>query len=223
VSPSVSVSKSGTAIGFEVFSSGWRTALQTLARVVQQPAFDPREVASLRSALFEEAVDSELSYSGYQSRAELALRHAGGLTYGVGAELDGSSERALLLISTQVAPGAIGAGVRKLEDEIQRLRAEPVSESELAAARSAYLGSAGGATNAGIAAAIAALYLDGGGGEDVPDFAALAEAVQPADLLRVAREYLNPRADLVVVGDVLENRKQLEALGDVKYLTVTKE
>jgi heptaprenylglyceryl phosphate synthase len=40
--------------------------------------------------------------------------------------------------------------------------------------------------------------------------------------LRVAREYLNPSADLVVVGDVFESRKQLEALGDVKYLAVTK-
>jgi zinc protease len=363
VSPSVSVSKSGTVIALEVFSSGWRTALQTLARVVQQPAFDPREVASLRDELFEEAVDSEFSYDGvvlplavrallgegdpwavgareraeavrafmrqdlvdyylgkyrpslgalivvgdapaaevrelarehfgaweprapgatrgvrslslaqkkiaasdrrrvlallaggdqalvllpqraappnhpdrvalellaqilaggYQSRAQLALRHSGGLTYGVAASLDGSSERAFLLVSAQVEAAAIREGVSKLEREIERLRAEPVSESELAAARSAYLGGGGGATNEGIAAAIASLYLDGRGGDDVPDFAALADAVQPADLLRVAREYLNPSADLVVVGDVFESRKQLEALGDVKYLAVTK-
>ncbi len=364
VSPFVDVSKSGTAISLQVFSSGWRTALETLARIVQQPAFDPEVVADLRDALFEEAVDSELTFEGvvlplaarvllgegdpwavgarqraeaarsltrqdlidyhlsryrpslgalivvgdapgaevrelarkhfgaweprapgrtrgvqslslgqskistskerrvlalvaggdqvsillpqravppshpdrvalellaqilaggFQSRAEVALRHAGGLTYGVDASLEGSSERAFLLISAQVDPVAIREGVRKLERELERLRAEPVSASELAAARSTYLGNSGGATNAGIGGAIASLYLDGQGGDDLPDFASLAGAVQPADLQRVALEYLNPRPDLVVVGDVFENRRQLEALGDVKYLAVTKD
>jgi zinc protease len=364
VSPFVSVSKSGTTIALEVFSSGWRTALETLASIVQQPAFDAMEVAKLRDELFEEAVDSEFSFDGvvfplavrallgegdpwaigareraaaaraltrqdvidyyrskyrpslgslivvgdapaaevrelarkhfgsweqsspgltrarslslperklstststqrrvlallaggeqafvllpqrgvppshpdrvalellgqilaggFQARAQIALRHAGGLTYGVSASLEGDAERSFLLISTQVDAQAIREGVVKLEREIERLRAEPVSESELAAARSAYLGGASAATNEGLAGAIAELYLDGRGGEDVPDFAALAGAVTPAELLRVAREYLNSRADLVVVGDVLENRRQLEALGSVTFLAVTK-
>lgn len=365
VSPGVSVSKSGTVVGLQVFSSGWKTALATLARVVQEPAFDPREVAHLREELFEEVVDSEFSFGGavlplavrallgegdpwaagtreraeaarsltrqdlvdyylsryrpslgalivvgdapaaevrelarryfgqweppapglgrgvqslslsqpklsgsskerrvlallaggdqalvllpqravppghpdrmalellaqilaggFQSRAQLALRHAGGLTYGVDASLDGNSERAFLLLSTQVAPEAIREGVSKLEREIERLREEPVSESELAAARSAYLGSGGGGTNEGFASAIAELYLDGRGGDDVPDFTELANAVKPKDLLRVAREFLDPRADLVIVGDVFESRRDLEALGDVKYLAVMKD
>ena len=363
--PAVQVSLYGTSIGLQVSSSGWRPALETLARVVQQPAFDPQGVERVRVQQFEQAVDQEFTFAGvlfplavrallgerdpwatgpreradgvrkqtrqdlvdyhrsryrpsssalivvgdapaaeirefarqhfgewtprapgralgvqsvlgsapkalspskerrvlallsggeqclvllpqravpsnhpdrvalellqqilsggFQSRAALALRHSGGLTYGVSASIQGNSERALLLLFTAVDRRALAEGVRRLERELERLRVEPVSEGELAAARSAYLGDASAETNAGLASAVASLYLDGRAAADLPDLAAVAAALGPEDLLRVARQYLDPRGDLVVVGDVTETGSQLEALGDVTYLAVMKD
>ena len=74
------------------------------------------------------------------SRLNLSLRERHGYTYGVSSSFSARRGPGPFVVSTAVANQATGAACREILDEIERLRREPPSETELDDARSYLVG-----------------------------------------------------------------------------------
>lgn len=151
----------------------------------------------------------------FSSRINLNLREVHGYTYGASSGFDWRRAAGPFVVSTAVASEVTAPAVSEILLEIERMRAEPVSESELSLAAS-YLDGVFPIryeTTAAIAAALAALVE-----LELPDdwydtYRANVRAVTADDVLRAARTYLHPAAlQLVVVGDAAAIEAPLGAL-----------
>lgn len=152
---------------------------------------------------------------GFSSRANLALRHGSGLTYGVSTAFAGNSDARYLSIRMAVERNKVLAGVRQLEDVLERLQRETVTRSELEAARTAYLSEFDVSTNRGIAGLLAGLFAQGLSPKWLANLETETQKIDPDDLQRVASRYLRPDGNVVVLGNYFENGNLLRSLGRV--------
>ena len=133
--------------------------------------------------------------SGYfESRLWQELRQKRGLVYGVTSELKSDKDRGDLEIDLNASPANVAPSIDIVRDELNRLRTQPVSESELAGAKlrlisSALLAEASARGQLGEILDLAQNRLPG-------DYFATLQTrfanITPADIERVARRYLRP-------------------------------
>lgn len=151
----------------------------------------------------------------FSSRINLNLREAHGYTYGASSAFDWRREAGPFLVATAVASDVTAPAIEETLKEIDRMRSEPVAESELSLATS-YLDGVFPIryeTTAAIAAALATLVI-----YELPDdwydqYRPRIRAVTTHDVLHAARTYVKPEAmQIVIVGDPAAIRTPVEAL-----------
>ncbi|MEO9019710.1 MAG: pitrilysin family protein, partial [Gemmatimonadaceae bacterium] len=151
----------------------------------------------------------------FSSRINLNLREAHGYTYGASSAFDWRREAGPFVVGTAVASDVTAAAITEVLKEIDRMRAEPVTESELSLATS-YLGGVFPIryeTTAAIAAALATLTIYNLPADWYDTYRARIAAVTVDDVLDAARAHVRPESlQIVVVGDPDAIRGQLDAL-----------
>lgn len=151
----------------------------------------------------------------FSSRINLNLREVHGYTYGASSAFDWRRSAGPFVVATAVASDVTVPAITETLKEIDRMRSEPVSESELSLATS-YLGGVFPIryeTTASIAGALATLVIYGLPNDWYDNYRANIRAVTTEDVLSAAQRYVHPDAlQIVVVGDPAAIREPLEAL-----------
>lgn len=152
----------------------------------------------------------------FNSRLNMQLREAKGYTYGAGAGFDlrrgAGPFTARAAVNTEVTVPA----VLEFLAELQRMRDEPVSDAELAAARDFLVGvfPLRFETAGAVVGALAGLAVHGLPISELIDYRSHIEAVSAADVGTAARDHLLvDQAAIVLVGDVEAFGEALEAAG----------
>jgi predicted Zn-dependent peptidase len=152
----------------------------------------------------------------FSSRLNLNLREVHAYTYGAHSAFDWRRAASPFEISTAVETAVTADALKEIQIEFARIRAEPVTDAELSLATDYLVGVfpirfettaevAGGLANVEIFR-LPTNYFD--------VYRERVRAVTAADVLRVAREHLDPsRLQVVVVGDASAIREPLAALG----------
>jgi zinc protease len=152
----------------------------------------------------------------FSSRINLNLREEHGYTYGASSAFDWRREAGPFVAGTAVASDVTAAAIGETLKEIDRMRSEPISESELSLATS-YLGGVFPIryeTTAAIAAALATLTIYGLPADWYDTYRDRIAAVTIEDVLKAARTYVRPdELQIVIVGDAAAIREPVEALG----------
>ena len=136
-----------------------------------------------------------LGGSGYfESRLWQELRQTRGLVYSVGTRVKADRDRGDLEILLSTSPANVRSAIGIVRDELQRLRTQPVSQTELQDAKirlisSALLSEASSSGQLDMIGEIAQNHLP------LNYYATLAQryaAITPADIQRAAKAYLKP-------------------------------
>lgn len=151
----------------------------------------------------------------FSSRVNLNLREVHGYTYGASSAFDWRREAGPFVIGTAVASDVTGAAITETLKEVDRMRAEPISESERSLATS-YLDGVFPIryeTTASIAAALATLVIYQLQPNWYDTYRERIRGVTVTEVLHAARTYLHPDAmQIVVVGNAEAIQEQVEAL-----------
>jgi zinc protease len=130
----------------------------------------------------------------FQSRLWQELRQKRGLVYSVSSSLDADGDRGDFRIELNTSPQRVVEAVAFVRQELQRLQQEPVSQTELSEAKVRLVGNAllEEASSTGQAKQLLDILTN-----DLPPnyYRTLNERfaqITPADVQRVAREYLRP-------------------------------
>jgi zinc protease len=152
----------------------------------------------------------------FNSRINLNLREAHAYTYGAFSSIDWRRDAGPFEVSTAVQSDVTAPALREILVEIDRIRADGITDDELSLATS-YLDGVFPIryeTTHAIATALSALVRFGLPAEYYDTYRSHIRAAQAADVLRVAREHLRPeRLQVVIVGDAEAIRAPLEAIG----------
>ena len=114
-----------------------------------------------------------------------------GLVYYIGSAYRTDGAHGWITLASGVDPGKIDAMERMLRAEIARLRTEPPSISEIAAARQHLLGRdlSAAQSNAEIVGLLARQFVETGGPRSHADYAAGLAKLGPADIVAAARTF----------------------------------
>ncbi len=152
----------------------------------------------------------------FSSRINLNLREAHGYTYGAHSGYEWRRWAGPFSVDAAVGRDVTAAAVREVLTEIDRIRAEAVTPSELSLATS-YLDGIFPIryeTTTAIAAALANLIVYDLSPDYYDSYRANVRAVTAADVLAAARAHIHPeQLQLVVVGDPAAVRGPLEEIG----------
>ena len=152
----------------------------------------------------------------FSSRINLNLREKHGYTYGAFSFLDWRRQAGPFVVSTAVQSEVTAPAAREAISEIEHIRSEKISQDELSLATS-YLGGVFPIryeTTEAIAGALATLVRYGLPDDFYDTYRDQVRRVSADDVLRVAREYLDPASlQMLVVGDLESVRGPLEDLG----------
>ena len=150
------------------------------------------------------------------NRLHRVLRSERGLTYGASADTQARQQAGDFVAETDTRTETTGEALRLMIDEFARLPRERVGERELADAQ-AYLEGAFPLTIETpneIATQILNVLAYDLPVEEIPTYRERVGAVTPADVQRVAREYIKPdRLSIVLVGNAQFFLRQLSSLG----------
>lgn len=151
----------------------------------------------------------------FSSRINLNLREVHGYTYGAHSAFDWRKAAGPFVISTAVASDVTADAVRETLHEIDRMRLDAVSDSELSLATS-YLDGVFPIryeTTAAIAAALATLVTYGLPDDWYDRYRDHIRAVTADDVLAAMQTHVHPeQLQIVVVGDAATTRTPLEGL-----------
>jgi zinc protease len=156
---------------------------------------------------------------GTFKRLAMNLRETKGWTYGVGSQFDARRTVGPWTVSGEFVAAHTADAVEEIGKEIEKLRAEDVTDKELAETKDEIIGAfpARFATAAQVAAQLAALAVYDLPGNDLDGFVAKVAAVNKADVRRTAQKYLRPDNLLVVVvGDRASIEAPLRKLAEVE-------
>ena len=152
----------------------------------------------------------------FSSRINLNLRERHGYTYGAFSAFHWRVQSGPFMVSTAVQTDKSGAAIREILTEIDRIRAEPITEEE----RSLAVDYLAGVfpiryeTTAAIAAGLAAMRVFGLPRDYFDTYRERILAVTADDVLRVAREHLRPsQLQILALGEAREIEPQLASLG----------
>jgi predicted Zn-dependent peptidase len=152
----------------------------------------------------------------FSSRLNLNLREAHAYTYGAHSGFDWRRAPSPFEISTAVETGVTANAIREIVFELTRIRESEVSDAELSLAVS-YLDGVFPIrfeTTAAVAGGLANLEIFRLPSDYFDSYRAHVRSVTAADVLRVAREHLDPgRLQIVVVGDPVAVNASLSETG----------
>jgi zinc protease len=161
------------------------------------------------------AVMNEVLGGGYSSRLNQEIRIHRGLSYGVHSGIDARLEGAALRVAIQTKNESAAEVVALLQAELDRLGAQPVGATELAARRAALIGDFGRGleTTAGLGAAVKALIVAGLAPTDLPNRIAALGAVTADQIQHYAAAHLGAtRRRVVVAGEAPQFAGALRAI-----------
>ena len=150
------------------------------------------------------------------NRLHRVLRSERGLTYGASADVHALKDSGDLVADTDTRSESTGEVLRLIVDEMWKLQRQRVSDRELADAQAYLTGSFPLTieTPSAIALQILNAVFYGLDLEELQTFRERVIAVTPADIQRVAQQYLRPdRLSIVLVGDASVFMKQLGGVG----------
>ena len=130
----------------------------------------------------------------FESRLWQELRQKRGLVYSVSSDLKSDTDRGDLEIDLNASPGNVAASIGIVRDQLNLLRSQPVSESDLASAKLRLISSAllSEASARGQLSEILDLAQNGLPNDYFATLQARYANITPADIQRVARTYLRP-------------------------------
>ena len=164
------------------------------------------------------ALTNSLYGGAFNSRLVMNIREDKGYTYSPRSGVNPLREHGYFSISAAVRSDVVAASLTEIFYELDRLRALPVPEPELADARSYVSGvfSLGLATQDGLLSQLATVAL-----HELPDdyletYRTKIRALTPEDVLFAARKYLDSaNMQIVVVGDRSQIEQQAALFGDL--------
>ena len=160
----------------------------------------------------------------FSSRINLNLREKHGYTYGAASGFGFRRGPGPFVVQTSVRTDATAPAVKEIFNEIQGVRAAPITAAELALSKDSFARSLPGLfeTNAQSSASSAELFVYGLPLNYFNGLPSSIQAVTVADVQRVARRYIDPsRIVVVAVGDraAFETGLRGLALGPVEVRT----
>ncbi|MGH7803994.1 MAG: M16 family metallopeptidase, partial [Candidatus Binatia bacterium] len=144
-----------------------------------------------------------LGAGGFESRLMRSIRTDAGLAYSVHSYFTGPKLPGALQVVLQTKNSTAKEAIERLEQEIQRIREEPVSDEELEGAKLFLTGSfpLRFDSNAELVAFYSQVRFFNLGLDYPARYPGIIEAITKEDVQRVARKYLHPdKAILIVVG-----------------------
>ena len=163
-------------------------------------------------------VTNSLLGGSFGSRITSNIREDKGYTYSPFSTLSSRPGDAYWAEVADVTTDVTGAALREIFYEIDRLRSEPPSEAELEAIQNYMAGTfvLQNSSRGGIINQLNFVELHGVGEDYLRDYVERVHAVTPADVQRIARDYLDPREmAIVVVGDRAQVLEQLAEFGEL--------
>jgi len=160
-----------------------------------------------------------LGADGFRSRLFNTIRTKHGLAYSVGSGLSaGHDDRGSFLMAVRTRSEQVGQAITLMFDEVERLRTEPVPEAELEAAKESFLSgfvfksaTAGQVLSRRMLLDYYHMPVD-----ELEQLKRETLAVTPEDILRVAKNHLEPaRMSIVAVGDRAQLADALAPFGTV--------
>ena len=153
----------------------------------------------------------------FTSRINLNLRERHGFTYGASSRFVDRRSRGPFVVSAAVTTSATGRAAQEVLGELRRIRAEPVSQTELDETRNYLLGvfAYGLQTVEGLHARLDEIALFDLPLDTPARYLAEVAAIRPAEIARLAQEHLLPEEALVVaVGPAEDLIRQLQEIGE---------
>jgi len=141
---------------------------------------------------------------GYSARLNQEIRIKRGLSYGASSVVDARREAAFFRVAVQTKNESAAEVVRLVQEEIDRMMAEPVGAEELAARKATLIGgfSRSVETTAGLAVAIRSLVVANRPPAELKTRIEQLEAVTAEDIRRYAAAQLGPaRRRIAVAGE----------------------
>jgi predicted Zn-dependent peptidase len=162
----------------------------------------------------------------FNSRLNRKLREEKGYTYGAHANFDLRRAAGPFSARAAVATGVTGAAVVDTLEQLERIRDEPVEESELAAARDFLVGvfPLRFETPGAVVGALTGLVVHNLPDDELARYRPAIEAVTVDDVLAAAGKRIRPdRFAIVMVADADQVAPELEAAGLVPLVIETDE
>ncbi len=170
-----------------------------------------------------ELMDIILGRSGFTSRITERVRSDEGLAYSVGTfYATGTRDVGAFRTSVQTKNESVGRAIGAVLDEIRKITQTPVAREELAAAQESLINSFVFRWQLPIQVVtqLMSLEFDGLPADYYRTLLDRYRAVTPAEILRVAQQYLHPdRMTIVVVGDPARFDRPLTDFGPVTRLS----
>jgi zinc protease len=159
-------------------------------------------------------------YGGaFNSRLVMNIREDKGYTYSPRSSVNPLRQHGYFSVSAAVRNDVVAASLTEIFYELDKLRALPVPEPELADARNYLSGvfSMGLATQEGLLGQLATVALNELPDDYLETYREKVRALTPDDLLATARKYLDsPNMQIVVVGDRAQIEEQARLFGEVE-------
>ncbi len=154
--------------------------------------------------------------TGSSSRLFLTVREEKGWAYDVHTEIQPHREGGIFEVETQVRNEVVEPAVDELLKQLRQMGAAPVSASELSTIKNFLSGVfvISLETQGGLLGQLSGVRSEGLPTEYLEKYVTRIQAVDPAQIEAVARKYLVPDQDtIVVVGDAAQIGKALEKTG----------
>ena len=152
-----------------------------------------------------------LGAGGFSSRLMDSIRDKQGLAYGVMSHFDARLMPGAFMVNLQTRSEATNQAITGVLNELKSMREAPVTDQELAEAKSFIMGSfpLRFDSTAKLAQVLAQVEFYGLGLDYFTQYPKWIERVTKEDVQRVAKQYLDPqRYALVVVGDLAKAKVQ---------------
>jgi zinc protease len=154
----------------------------------------------------------------FYSRINRNIREAKGYSYSPFSTADTRRRSGIFWTEAAVRNEVTGPTILELLYELDRMRVLPVTDEELASAKTFSNGTLAleMETQAGFAARVASIYTLGLSRDFLTTFGAKLNALTPAEIQRVSAKYFDTyRSAVVVVGDYAKVKDQVAPFGEV--------
>jgi len=142
-----------------------------------------------------------LGGGGFSSRMVIRIRDNQGLAYSVGSHFDADLYPGSFQANLQTKNASAKRAIQEMLDEIKKIREEPVTDQELKDAKAFLIGSFPLRldTTSKLSHLLAIVEFYGLGLDYLERYPRLIQSVTKADVLRVARKYLDPERYVLIV------------------------
>jgi len=168
-----------------------------------------------------QVMNTVLGSAGFSSRLMSKIRAEEGLTYGVYSQFAGRRLRGPFAVGTFTRVPEVGRVVELTLAELTRIRNEPPSAEELAAAKSLLVGrfALGLETSAAVLSGLVELDVQGLPADSLDTYRGRIRALIPEQTAAAAHDFVRPDdALIVVVGPAEALVPQLETFGPVRVV-----